>query len=386
MLRFSRPTALVGVAALVLGACSPPMAATPTAAPTSAPKTGEQAKPAGATPSTAGSAAATAGTDTVTATMARYYEAAKTEPKLVIYGAGPPELFNPVREAFLKRYPGLDVEGVDQRGRETREKIFAEMQGKNHVASVAISGFTTQTELREADALEPYLSVQIDQMIPELVAPGGVFNPRTASLFSVAVNTNLVPAGQEPKEWKDILDPKYKGMIAMDDPRGSGPGGTILSGVELLFGQEFSQQLSAQNVFFATKAGPLWAGLARGEYAIFISANHSDAVVQRKQGAPIKYVKPAEGVGLTPISMSLVKNAPAPNAAKLFIEWNLSEEGQTELSKVGYASVRKGLKAAEPEADLSGVKFLPTDNSANAEQYLGDVNSRTKRWESLFFK
>ena len=63
-------------------------------------------------------------------------------------------------------------------------------------------------------------------------------NPRTLTIFTIAINTNLVPPDQEPKTWLDVLDPKWKGKVAMDDPRGSGPGGTILSGLDYLYGQD----------------------------------------------------------------------------------------------------------------------------------------------------
>ncbi|HEV7664668.1 MAG TPA: hypothetical protein VGQ62_14110, partial [Chloroflexota bacterium] len=98
---------------------------------------------------------------------------------------------------------------------------------------------------------------------------------------------------------------------------------------------------------------------------------------------PIKQIKPDDGVGVTPINQGLLKNAPHPNAAKLWIEWSLSEEGQTLLAQQGYAAVRKGLKAVEPEADLTGVKILPRDDDPETFKLLGD---RTKRWETVFFK
>ena len=106
-------------------------------------------------------------------------------------------------------------------------------------------------------------------------------------------------------------------------------------------------------------------------------------IAQRRQGAPVKQLKPSDGVGITQISQSLIKSAPHPNAAKLWIEWSLSDEGQTLLAAQGYAAVRKGLKAMEPEADLSGVKILPRDDDPETFKLLGD---RTKRWENVFFK
>jgi len=170
----------------------------------------------------------------------------------------------------------------------------------------------------------------------------------------------------------------------MDDPRGSGPGGTILSGVEALFGpDDVDQKLAAQNLFFATQAGPLLDALARGEYAVYLSSAHTDVIAQRQAGAPIKQVRPEEGVGITPINQALIKNAPHPNAAKLWIEWSLSEEGQKILAAQGFAPVRKGIETTQPEASVNNVKFLPRDDDPATFALLGD---RSKRWEDVFFK
>ncbi len=280
---------LTGVA-LLMAACSPPLAATPTAAPA---KPTEAAKPAAAGSSLAAAASpaaaapasntsAAAAAEEIAKIKAQYFDAAKAEGKLVIYGVGPPELFNPVKAAFEQEFPGISVEGVDQRGRETREKILAEQQSRNFVVDVAISGPDTQGALIEAQVTENFGSQFVDKVVPELKPQYAASNPRSVNIYSVAVNTNLVPAGQEPKSWNDVLDPKWKGKLAMDDPRGSGPGGTIMSGVEQVLGQEWSAKLAPQQVFFATQAGPLWAGVARGEYAIYLSGQHTDVIVQKQ--------------------------------------------------------------------------------------------------------
>ncbi len=388
--------------ALVMAACNPPLAAQPTAAPaapTAAPKptTAPAAQPttapaAAAKPTTAAAvpaptatqAAAAKPADPLQAVADKYYEAAKKEGKLVLYGVGNATLYNPVRDAFQKRFPGIELVGVDQRGRESREKIIAEQQSKNYVADVVISGTDTQNELVQNGFIERYDATEISNVIPDLVPPDRQNNPRTVSIFSVAINTTLVPPAEEPKTYKDFLDPKWKGKLAMDDPRGSGPGGTILSGMEVLYGiDEVDKAMGAQDIFFATQAGPILEALNRGEYAVYLSSNHTDVIAQRKAGAPIKQIKPSDGVGITPINQGLIKNAPHPNAAKLWIEWSLSEEGQTVLAAQGYATVRKGMKVSEPEANLEGVKFLPRDDDPENFKLLGD---RTKRWEDVFFK
>jgi iron(III) transport system substrate-binding protein len=146
---------------------------------------------------------------------------------------------------------------------------------------------------------------------------------------------------------------------------------------------DWSKKLAAQKPFFATQAGPMVTGVVRGEYAMFLSSNHADVINQRKAGAPVKQIRPSEGVGVTQISQALIKNAPHPNAAKLWIEWNLSEEGQKVLASVGYGPVRKGVPAAEPEASLEGAKILPRDDTPEAVAKLGD---RVKRWEEALFR
>jgi iron(III) transport system substrate-binding protein len=108
-------------------------------------------------------------------------------------------------------------------------------------------------------------------------------------------------------------------------------------------------------------------------------------IAQRQAGAPVKQIKPSDGVSVTQIPQSLIKNAPHPNAAKLWIEWSLSEEGQSLLAQLGYATVRKGSEPVAPEADVKGVKFLPRDYDP-VTLINPSPDERTKRWETLFFK
>jgi iron(III) transport system substrate-binding protein len=388
--------ALLTGLAVLMAACSPPLAATPTSAPA---KPAEAAKPAAAgspaavaSPGAAASPAAVApGADSgssaaaeaeIAKIKAQYYDAAKAEGKLVIYGVGNPELYTPVKAAFEKEFQGITIEGVDQRGRETREKILAEQNSKTYAVDVAISGPDTQASLIEAKVTEDFTSQFVDKVVPDLKPQYASSNPRVVNIYTVAVNTNLVPPDQEPKSWNDVLDPKWRGKLALDDPRGSGPGGTIVSGVEAVLGQEWSAKLAPQKVFFATQAGPIWAGVVRGEYAIFLSGQHTDVIAQKQQGAPVKQVRLAEGIGLTPTAQSMIKGAPHPNAAKLWIDWSLSEKGQQLLGDLGYGPVRQGIVPKVAEASLANTKILPRDDDAAGYQSLEE---RTKRWTQLFF-
>src|SRR5690242_11533989 len=108
---------------LTMAACTPPLASPtppPAAAPTAAPAAQAPAAQAPAAQAAPAQAAPQPSDPAVQAAMAKYYEAAKQEGKLVVYGVGNPTLYTPIHDAFVKRFPGIDLQGVDQRGRESR--------------------------------------------------------------------------------------------------------------------------------------------------------------------------------------------------------------------------------------------------------------------------
>jgi ABC-type Fe3+ transport system substrate-binding protein len=378
----------------------PPGAAATSASKTEAAPTKPAAAPAtlvsvpAAKPTTAAAQAqptvASAATDSQRAladARARYYEAARAEGHLVMYGNTlGPRLMDPVKEAFGKTFPGIEIRVEEQTGQITREKIIAEQLAKSYVVDIATTGFSTTRDLIEAGFVAPYESPQTPALIPQFVHPAGLVTPRHASLVSIAINTNLVPPDQEPRVWNDILDPKWKGKLSNQDPRQPGGGGSIISGMAMVYGFEWLEKLKHQDVFFGNSPGPLWNGLIRGEQAMYLSANQAEAVVHRKAGAPVKYLKMQDGAAWTYSSLLNIVNQPHPNAAKLFIEWVLSEEGQMIMSAQGYGAVRKGIKAVEPEADMDGVVFLPRDSTPEADALIGTDAERSVRWDEIFFK
>lgn len=313
---------------------------------------------------------------------AKFYTGAKKEGKLVIYGLGEPFL-TPIRDSFRKRYTGIEIEAFDEPGRASRERVIAEQKTGRLIGDVIIAGPSNHQQLGEMGLLEPYQSSQLAFMIPELVPEGNLTSPLRASIFSVATNTKLVPAADEPKVWADLLQPKFKGKMASDDPRGTGGGAGLMASLELAFGTEFLKKLATQDVFFGKDTGTILANMVRGEHVLFITASHDEIIAARKSGAPLKFLKLKDGIRAAGNYQSIVKNAPHMNAAKLWVEWSTSEEGQQAFAKTGQAAARKGIKAGEPESDLNGLKLLPVMSS---KQEAPLIKERSKRFEEIFFK
>jgi iron(III) transport system substrate-binding protein len=312
-------------------------------------------------------------------------DAAKKDGKVVIYGQGGDE-WTPIIKAFNQRYPGIQVEAQDMRGREAREKIIAEQGAGQVVADLVTSGEQTMAELREGGFLQPYKSPELRFVYKEFLDQLGFRNAYRINIYGITINTRLVPPADEPKSWKDLVNPKYRGKIASQDPRGSGGAFGILACLSKIHGMEFIRQLAKQNIFFGSNNSQLVVGLVRGEHGLMISSNWTDTAFQKafKRGGPVKFIKPEEGIRAVQISFSVVKNAPHPNAAKLFIDWNLSEEGQKLLTQeLEYTPARKEIPAKSPEADIRATKILPdTDWTMHPEL----IPVTTKQWEEIFFK
>jgi len=310
---------------------------------------------------------------------------AKKEGKVVIYGWGGDEAFQRIVQAFTQRYPGIKVEGQDMRGQESREKIIAEQGAKQVAADLISGGENSIAELRQLDFLEKYESPQLKFSRKEILDPLGFRNPYRVNVYGITINTSVVPAKEEPKKWADLLNPKFQGKIAAQDPRGSGGALYILTALSRVYGMEFIRNLAKQKIFFGRRSAQLVTDLVRGEFGVVMTASWQDQVLQKALAskAPVKFIKPEEGVMVIPISMALVKNAPHPAAARLFIDWLLSEEGQKVAAEVHYTPARKGVRAKDPEADIEDAKLLPTEDWTTKPELVAEM---TKHWEEIFFK
>ncbi|MEK7213985.1 MAG: extracellular solute-binding protein, partial [Chloroflexota bacterium] len=184
------------------------------------------------------------------------------------------------------------------------------------------------------------------------------------------------------KVWKDLLNSKYKGKIAADDPRTGGSATPIFSGLLLAYGEPFMRDLQKNDIFFSTQRGVLDTGLTRGEYGMLTTALNQYHQLARP-GVPVKLIKFEDGVAVVPVYMYTFKGSPHPNGAKLWIDWALSEEGQKAVAEAGLVPVRKGITAKDPLDSLEGLKFLPR---VDTPEMFALINDRNKKYEEIYFK
>lgn len=295
------------------------------------------AKPSGAT-SAAAAASASSEWDTIVA-------AGKREGKLAIMGPPGDQVRGVLVDNFQKQY-GITVDFTALPGNQATGKINLERQAGQYNYDILVAGSAGSLDsLIPNKALDPLAPALILPEVKDpknwrgnalpLIGPNGeilVMTPyQRGTLF---YNKNLMK-GDEIKSYKDLLDPKWKDKLQMDDPRRPGPGNAtaIFFYLHPDLGPDFIKALAKQNVTLQNDYQQEIDIVGQGRAPLMIGAVDYLAEARMKQGAPIGIVEPAkikEGTDVSAASgnVSIMNKAPHPNAAKVYVNWLLTKDEQ----------------------------------------------------------
>lgn len=272
--------------------------------------------------------------------------AAKKEGTVVLYSTAGGIMRQAMSDAFRARY-GLGVEMLSGKGAEVSAKLISERNAGLYLADVYIGGTTTPiNQLKPIGVLDPLEPVLI---LPEVVDPkmwfGGALRwvdpAHTILVFlgypntNVAINTKLVKP-EEIKSYRDLLNPRWKGKIVMNDPTVAGTGAKTFAVVGWhIMDLDFWREVAKQEPLVIRDQRLMVEWLAHGKYALLLFPDTPTMTEFMNAGAPLAWITPVEGTYLSSGhgNVALVNRAAHPNAAKLFINWLLSKEGQTVFSK-----------------------------------------------------
>jgi len=265
-------------------------------------------------------------------------DAANKEGKLLLYTALLLDNEQIVAKEFNKRFPGVKVDIVRAPGGRLFTRIETEAAANQLAADVVDMtdrGLMMRIEHLFAD-FEPPNAADFDN--PAAVSKK--FWPRSVQVYGLAYNPALV--SNPPATWRDLEKPAYKGKLGMVI---AGSGGTTWSQVMFqrqVLGLDYWKAIAAQAPRLFESNGPLATAVVRGEVQVAMLLINAALPLER-DGAPIKSVYPTEGLPTTPNTTGLLKTAPHPNAARLFLNWFLSVEGQNAMvDKLAFVSLLKG--------------------------------------------
>jgi iron(III) transport system substrate-binding protein len=303
-------------------------------------------------------------------------DGAKKEGKLVFYTSVETEFARSLSAAFEAKYPFIKTDIF----RSTHEKILSRMNverktGTYTADTVSVGEFETY-HMQKMGFITPYQSPFAAAYPEGFKEPAGYWTDLYDNLIVTAYNTKRVKRDELPKRYEDLLHPRWKGRMALDQNEDRWFANMLyLMGEQR--GMEFMQALAKQEIAIRSGRSLATQLLGAGEYDLQIVAYWYRPHLMKKQGAPVDWIAFEPAIVAThPISV--VDRAPHLNAAKLFIDFAISDEGQRIFIQRGRESAKPGLK---PEGYPSHLKVFPS-----RVQLAEKLEDYSRRYRELFVR
>ena len=286
----------------------------------------------------------------------RMIEAAKKEGEVVFYGGFSVSDVAGFIKKFNGKYPFIKVNHLREGAEKLMTRILTERRAGKHSADVIQArGFPAQVML-DKGAFAKYLSPESQAYPKGFKDPDGRWATMYVQTSIIAYNTKFVKPG-EIKNWEDLLNPKWKGQMVIDREE------TVwFANMLEVMGRENGLRYMRR---LAEQRPTMWEGhtlmaqlVAAGEHPIGISLYGPRIEDLKSRGAPVEWVRSNPVIGFLYL-VGLADKAPHPNAARLLIDFALSQEGQTEVTESRRISMRPDVKPNPPRL-VDGLNIHPS--------------------------
>jgi ABC-type Fe3+ transport system substrate-binding protein len=278
------------------------------------------------------------------------------------------QITRPMAAAFEARFPGIKVQYSRASNTETTLKVLNEARAHRVQADVfdVTSGIHA---LVEAHVIAAYQLPSAAHYPAVLKDAAGYWYGTNLYFLTVAYNTSLVRPADAPRTWDDLLDPRWKGHMAWtSELAAQGAPGFICNALTMrgpAKGMDYLRRFAAQEpVSIASSPRAVLDQVVSGEQWIGVMMYNHHAAISAAAGAPVAWVRMEPLVGLFSI-MGVVKDAPHPNAARLFESYVLSPEGQAVFAANDYLPADPDVPARiaelKPEAGHFAVNYITPD-------------------------
>jgi len=285
-------------------------------------------------------------------------ERAKKESTFILYTSMNMPDVNHLFDGFRKKYPFIAPKAYTTRSAALLERIITEARAGKQFADVIQGNAFTLYMLAKRGHTEAYNSPEAKSYPAMYRDPAGGWIAVYLQLNVIAYNTKLVPRAEAPKGYDDLLHPKWKGRMGLDDKQYIWYDG-MLKALGREKGLAYMKRLATQSINFRSGNTLLANLLAAGEFGILINARPEGIDELQQKGAPVEWVAPKPTTANV-LPIAVAKNAHHPNAARLFMDFMLSEEGQKILSGMSRTPVRPGITASNPRLS-QGIEIAVND-------------------------
>lgn len=305
--------------------------------------------------------------------------AAAAEGKLVLYTSQPNTDAQQTVDAFRQAHPKVEVSFVRDGTPRIMAKLRAEFEaGAPQPDLLLIADSVTMEGLKAEGRLLAHEQADLKAY------PEGLHDPQKMWFATKLITTGIVyntRAPLKPVSWADLTKPEAKNQLVMPSPLNSGAAliHTITLAGNLPAGWGYYEALQSNGAVAAGGNGDILRQVATGEklYGMIVDFL---PIREQAKGAPVAFVFPSEGVSAVSEPVAILKTARNPEAAKAFIDFLLSREGQALALKQGYVAAHPEIALPAGYPARSAIKLMPFDA---AKALAGEAAAR-KRFTAIF--
>ena len=315
---------------------------------------------------------------------AKLMAAAKAEGRIDIYGTYPSESLQSVLDQF-KKDTGLALDYVRLPTSRMYDRVLAEFAaGRLEADYVDLTDLQLIKGWMERGVLAEHKVPAFDKIAPNLRDERGQWYYIVRPIQVIAVNTEMLKEADYPKAWRDLLNPKYKGLIGMPHLDAGGSALALYAFWRNKIGPDSLKQLAANEPRIQATAIPVQNDLQRGRTSIATVGASGMLQMIEEQKAPIKIIIPEEGLVAFGAMGNVSATAKHPNAAKVWVNYVTSKYGSTLMSKTG--SYGTHMDAPAPQG--AGYTFPPQDKvyTLDIDTWSKIVENYPQEWRAAFDK
>jgi ABC-type Fe3+ transport system substrate-binding protein len=284
------------------------------------------------------------------------YAQAKNEKALVFYGGGPAAPYERMAKEFEQRYPGIAVSVTGGFSNVLDRRIDAQLAaGKLEVDMAFFQTAQDFVAWKKAGALLWFKPDGYAAIDPRFREPDGAFTPTSVVLLTYAYNTRLVAAADVPQSALDFLKPQFSGKLVAAYPADDDATLYVFDTIVQKYGWGYMEKYMAQKPNFIQGHLEVLRSVAAGTNLVTFDSTSSTTGALKRAGEPIEFAFPPDDAMPTFfVTAGIFKDAPHPNAAKLFLAWYLAKEQQ---SRLGTYSARTDVAPPAGLKPLSAYKI-----------------------------
>jgi iron(III) transport system substrate-binding protein len=287
-----------------------------------------------------------------------------------------------VGRLFTQENPGITVSVIRTTGQVAFQRLLMDI--KNHTPQCDVFSATDISHmpvLKERKELTSYTPENAAGLMPAFssVSDSGSYYVTNASRYFLIYNNQKVAPAEAPRAWTDLLDPKWKGKVALGHPAFSGCTGTLVLSLKKLYGWEFFEKLAKNNPRIGRSAADPVTLITAAECLVG-PASAGGAYPAIDKGNPISINHPTDGLVLCVAPSAIPANAPHPNAARVFMEWLLGDSFSRRIAGDGSEPLRFGVPPRPDEPPLASQTVIPL----TVEEIRKGVPEVIEQWRETF--